>query len=103
MSANNGRAPDGRFAAGNAGGPGRPRREVETAYLTALTESVAVGDWQRIAARAVKDALKGDARARDWLSRYLLPDPGSLSDERQDIDGVLAEIRRHKHEWQNSH
>jgi hypothetical protein len=65
----------GRFAAGNRGGPGRPRRATEAEYLRALSHIVSVEDLRAIARRAVADAKKGSARARDWVSRYLLGDP----------------------------
>lgn len=64
---------NGRFAPGNPGGPGRPRRETEAAYLQALRDSVDLDDWRAIVSRAVADAKQGDAKARDWLSRHLLP------------------------------
>ena len=67
----NGRNAAGRFAAGNAGGPGRPRREVERRYLDATLAAVAVEDWSEIVKRAVVGAKAGDAKARDWLSRVL--------------------------------
>jgi hypothetical protein len=66
----------GRFAIGNPGGPGRPRRKVERDYLGALSDAVSLTDWKRITERAVQDALDGDSAARAWLSRHLLPMPG---------------------------
>ena len=65
----------GRFAPGHAGGPGRPRRQTEATYLAALSDQVPLDVWARIAERAVADAITGDAKARDWLSRHLLPTP----------------------------
>lgn len=65
----------GRFTRGHPGGPGRPSRAVEVDYLHAMRACVSQEDWQRIVARAVADALKGDARAREWLSLFLLPAP----------------------------
>jgi hypothetical protein len=40
--------------------------------LAALAETVSLNDWRKIAERAKTDALDGDAKARDCLSRYLL-------------------------------
>jgi len=62
----------GRFAKGNSGGPGRPRRAVEQEYLAALNAAVSLEKWRQIIDRAVEDAIKGDPRAREWLSQYLL-------------------------------
>lgn len=67
----NGRDAAGRFAAGNAGGPGRPRREAERQYLDATLAAVSVEDWTEIVKRAAADAKAGDAKARDWLARVL--------------------------------
>ncbi len=73
-----GRNSNGRFAIGNAGGPGRPRRAAERDYLLALTRECPLEKWQAICRRAVADAERGDAKARDWLSRYLLGSPADL-------------------------
>jgi hypothetical protein len=63
---------NGRFAPGNPGGPGRPRRAVEQDYLIAASQAVSPERFQRIAERAAEDAEKGDPRARQWLSDLLL-------------------------------
>jgi hypothetical protein len=63
---------NGRFAAGNPGGPGRPRRAVELEYLAILADAVPPGQWKKIVAHAVKDALAGDSKARRWLGEHLL-------------------------------
>jgi hypothetical protein len=73
--AGNGRKSDGTFDKGNAGGPGRPPRVVERDYLVTMSDAVTLEDWRAIVARAVKDARDGDATARSWLSRHLLPPP----------------------------
>ncbi|HUY34349.1 MAG TPA: hypothetical protein VMV69_16505 [Pirellulales bacterium] len=69
----NGTAHDkaGRFAPGNPGGPGRPRREVEAEYLAATMANVTAEAWGRIVAKAVVDAEAGDRHAREWLARML--------------------------------
>ncbi len=93
----NGRQTDGRFAPGNAGGPGRPRRPVEEDYLRVLNEAVTVEDWAQVVRRAVEDAKQGDARARDWLSKHILEgvaDPLfrlALAEQRGDTYGAKIE------------
>ena len=72
----------GRWAKGNPGGPGRPRRMVEVDYI-ALTADIAGPHWGRVVQAAVELAVSGDARAREWLARYLLGEPR---------DGVLVRI-----------
>jgi hypothetical protein len=66
---------NGRFAKGNRGGPGRPRRVVEANYLAALFDAVPLDTWERICDQAVAQALRGDHRAREWLSNYLIGRP----------------------------
>ena len=75
-----GRDDKGQFSTGNNYGQGRPPRAVERDYLAALSERLSLDDWRSIVDRAVKDARSGDARARDWLSRYALgSEPMSLT------------------------
>ncbi len=75
----NERDENGRFTPGNSGGPGRPRRTVEHDYLAVLGDTVSLEDWRKVVARAVADAKSGDARARDWVTKYLIGnDPPQL-------------------------
>ena len=74
MNNNNGRDHRGRFQRGCTPGPGRPRRATEDEYLQTLSETVTVEKWRRIVERGVSDALAGDARAREWLSKFLVGD-----------------------------
>ena len=69
------RDPDGRFQKGGKGGPGRPRRAIETDYLAKLSEAVPLALWQEIVAKAVNDAREGDHAARTWLASYLCGKP----------------------------
>jgi len=69
---NDGRDNAGRFAQGNRGGPGRPRRAVELDYLAKLGDALSLEDWAAIVKRAVADAKNGSGQAREWVSRYAL-------------------------------
>jgi hypothetical protein len=79
---NNLRDGDGRFRAGNPGGPGRPRRAVESEYLATLSDAVPLRTWKTIVKKAVKDATAGNRHAREWLGNYLIgrADRASLLD-----------------------
>ena len=55
-----------------ANGTQRQRRPIEREYLATLNAAVTLDTWQAICKRAADDALAGDARARDWLSKWLL-------------------------------
>lgn len=48
------------------------RRPIEREYLATLNAAVPLDTWQAICKRAADDALAGDARARDWLAKWLL-------------------------------
>ena len=58
------RDPDGRFQKSGKGGPGRPRRAIESDYLAKLSEAVPLSVWQEIVAKAVEEAREGDHAAR---------------------------------------
>ncbi|MBN2024917.1 MAG: hypothetical protein JW809_19225 [Pirellulales bacterium] len=49
-----------------------PRRPIEREYLATLNTAVPLTTWRAICQRAADDALAGDARARDWLAKWLL-------------------------------
>jgi hypothetical protein len=66
---------NGRFLPGNPGGPGRPRRAIESDYLAALSEAVPTDTSRAIVAKAVEPAQAGDAKAREWLGAYLVGRP----------------------------
>lgn len=66
---------NGQFAKGNSGGPGRPSRPTETAYLNVLMNACTLDDWREITMRAVSDAKDGDAKAREWLGRHVIGMP----------------------------
>lgn len=66
------RRADGRFAPGNPGGPGRPRRAVEREYLAALADELTIDRWRRIVRGAIDAAENGDPKAREWIARYAL-------------------------------
>src|SRR5690349_20325939 len=76
---------NGRFLPGNPGGPGRPRRQTESEYLRAVQRVCSLEDVAAIAERAVTQARGGDARAREWLSRYLLGIPSAAAAKPSDL------------------
>jgi hypothetical protein len=81
------RSENGRFAPGNAGGPGRPRKLVERAYLEFAANACTPEDWVAIVDRAVEDAKAGDARARSWLTKILVgDDPHAVAEINERIE-----------------
>jgi hypothetical protein len=75
----NGRRPDGTFAPGNPGGPGRKPRPTEQRYLQTMMSVCSLEDWRQITLRAVQDAKQGDSSAREWLAKYLVGLPGVVA------------------------
>lgn len=79
----------GRFLPGHEiKSPGRPKREVETAYLETMYQGISLEDWSDITIRAVIAAKQNDWRARDWLSSHIVRKAAvTLAIEDDDPDG----------------
>jgi len=74
---------------GEGSAPAKQRRAVEADYLRALSDACPLDTWQEICAKTIEQARAGDAKARDWLARYLLTGAtlrGSLSQAEQIAD-----------------
>jgi hypothetical protein len=82
----------GRFLPGSPGGPGRPRRAVETDYLAALSEAVPLARWRAIVETAADQAVSGDAKAREWLGSYLAGKPTGHALRRMAIAEAEVEV-----------
>jgi hypothetical protein len=74
---------NGKFIKGNGGGPGRPKRDKESAYLDVMRSIVTDKKWRAIIQKATDKAEHGDAIARKWLADYLIGPPI----ERKEISG----------------
>ena len=74
----------GRFATGNGGGPGRPKREREVEYYRIMQTACSKADWAAIVDKAVKQARGGDSVARKFLADYLIGPPV----ERKEVTGA---------------
>lgn len=89
----------GQFKKGGAGGPGRPTRKVEVArelaHLGVILDRVTPEAWGEVVDKAIEQATAGDARARDWLSSFLVAE--SLEQVLKWRDsGNLSELIRQK-------
>ena len=66
----------GRFVKGASGNPqGRLPKQVEQTYLQVCEGVCSFDVWREITMKAVEQAKRGDARARQWLSDYLIGKP----------------------------
>ena len=84
----------GRFAKGASGNPqGRLPKQIEQSYLQ-VSESVCTFDvWREIVMKAVEQAKQGDARARQWLSDYLIGKPISMVMAVQEKQDTLITVK----------
>jgi len=53
-------------------GKAKARRPIEREYMATLNAAVPLDTWQAICMRAADDTVAGDAKARDWLAKWLL-------------------------------
>ena len=70
-----GRDENGRFAKGNGGGPGRPKKAREEKYLDILLSIITPDEWAKVCSVALSRAKAGDSRAREWLANYIVGKP----------------------------
>jgi len=82
----------GKFAKGNPGGPGRPKKEREQRFYEITLSTVTFDDWKDIVNKAIAQAKKGDPVARKWLSDYLMGPPV----QRQEVTGAEGGVIRVK-------
>jgi hypothetical protein len=69
----------GRFKPGGSGRkPNPPAIELPEDYAAIVRGNVSLAAWAAIVERAVKEAIRGNAKARDWLSRILVDNAISL-------------------------
>ena len=58
----------GRFLPGhNIPGPGRATRSREENLIGVLADVCTPDKWEKICARAVRDSIRGDDKARRWV------------------------------------
>jgi hypothetical protein len=46
-------------------------------YLAVASNAVSLEAWQVVVTKALKQAQRGDHKAREWLSGYLMPKPSN--------------------------
>jgi hypothetical protein len=86
----NGRDERGRFAEGNAGGPGNPFARQTAALRRALCQTVSTEDVQAVTLRLIEQAKGGDVAAARLLFAYAIGRPAEV------VDPDLLDVQ----EWQ---
>lgn len=89
MAGNNGRGPDGKFAPGNKLSPGRPKKSREEKFQHVAVTAVSLTEWRLIVKKAVIDAQRGNAAARNWLTQILL---GPLAPKDNEVTINLPDV-----------
>lgn len=64
----------GRFVKGHSGNPGG-RPIDQTKYLKKIDTTLSLKEWRVIILKAIEQAKRGDSRARQWLSDYVVGKP----------------------------
>lgn len=75
MTADYNRQPNGKFGAGNDGGPGRPKREVEAHSIGIFCEEISDDDLKAIARSHVSFAKAGNVQSARLIFDYKLGKP----------------------------
>jgi hypothetical protein len=88
-----GRESNGRFAAGNRGGPGNPFARQTAAARKAIADAVTAEQLAAIAAVMVKKALEGDVAAAKLVFAYAAGRPGAAPDP-DTLDAHELAVRR---------
>ena len=90
----NGRDAAGRFAKGNAGGPGNPNAKRVAALRSALLAAVTEEDIQEVVEALVREAKSGNVQAtRELLSRVLgPPDAVDLLERIEGLEELLRDV-----------
>src|SRR5262249_22224089 len=91
--ATDGRDSEGRFTAGNKGGPGNPFARQTAAMRKAIQNAVTAEQLAAIAAVMVEKALKGDVAAAKLVFGYVAGKPG-LTPNPDTLDAHDLAVRR---------
>lgn len=89
--AKNGRDKAGRFTAGHAGGPGRPRGQAE--YLQAMKDAVTPAQWAAACKAVAQAAGAGDVQAFKALAAYLAGQPVQRIELNAEANAALERLQ----------
>jgi len=78
----------GRFIKGVSGNPGG-RPIDQSKYLKRIDTAMTLKRWRAIILKAIEQAERGDAKARQWLSDYILGKPVQYIDQKTEHTGSL--------------
>ena len=92
----NGRTPGGRFAKGNAGGPGNPYAKRVARLRSALFGAVKTSDVREVVTALLAQAKSGDVAATKELLQRLLGPPVELDlvERLEALERTIAELNK---------
>jgi hypothetical protein len=70
---------NGQYKKGNPRGPRQPKLQTERAHLEVVIAVCTPETWREVVHKAVEDCKASDAKARKWLSSYLMGRPGQTA------------------------
>lgn len=79
----------GRFVKGVSGNPGG-RPIDQSKYLKRIDTAMTLKRWRAIVLKAIEQAERGDAKARQWLSDYILGKPIQYIDQNTNQSGEVT-------------
>ena len=94
------RKPNGQFAKGNGGGPGRPPKKREERFMEITLSAVTYADWKAIVKKACDQAKRGNPQARKFLADYLLGPPPQRHEVVGEMDNRL--IIEYVNDWRHN-
>lgn len=83
---------NGRFVKGASGNPGG-RPIDQSKYLKRIDTAMTLKSWRAIILKAIEQAERGDPKARQWLSDYILGKPIQYIDQKTEHSGEVDVIR----------
>ncbi len=86
------RDPRGRFVKGHSGNP-KGAAINQFRYLKKMGSAVTAADWRAVIDKALEQAKRGDARAREWLSEYLMGKPPQQVDVTSNGETIIDNVQ----------
>ena len=85
----------GRFLKGHSGNPGG-RSIDQSKYLKKIDRTLSQKAWEEIILKAIEQARRGDAKARQWLSEYVAGKP--IQSINMEQDGTIRFVVEYNNE-----
>ena len=88
----------GRFIKGVSGNPGG-RPIDQSKYLKKIDTALSLKKWRSIVLKAIDQAERGDPKARQWISDYILGKPVQQINQYTEQSGIIQV--EYVNDWRN--